>query len=91
MDHIDVFFVAPGDLAQSMGFVGQPFHPDVQETVDRAIAQIVAAGRVAGALASDSSVGSYVEKGARFISNSYDPWVKSGAEGYLKTLNAAVG
>ena len=91
VDHIDVFFVAPGDLAQSMGFVGQPFHPDVQETVDRAIAQIVAAGRVAGALASDSSVGSYVEKGARFISNSYAPWVKSGAEGYLKTLNAAIG
>ena len=34
---------------------------------------------------------SYVEKGARFISNSYAPWVKSGAEGYLKTLNAAIG
>ena len=90
VDHIDVFFVAPGDLAQSMGFVGQPAHPEVRAIVDRAIKQIVAAGRVAGALATaDVTATHYIETGARFISNSYAPWIKSGAESYLKALRSA--
>jgi len=29
VDHIDVFSVAPGDLAQSMGYLGQMSHPEV--------------------------------------------------------------
>src|SRR5438034_4600243 len=32
VDHIDVFFVAPSDLATSMGHIGNVGHPDVQRT-----------------------------------------------------------
>ena len=49
VDGIDVFFVAAGDLSQSMGYVMQMDHPKVVETIDRAIHQITDAGRVAGA------------------------------------------
>ena len=34
VDHIDVFFVAPSDLATSMGHIGGLQHPDVQHTID---------------------------------------------------------
>ena len=37
VDHIDVFFVAPNDLATSMGHIGNMGHPDVQKTVDGAM------------------------------------------------------
>ncbi|MCL0100100.1 aldolase/citrate lyase family protein [Dehalococcoidia bacterium] len=90
VDHIDVFFVAPGDLAQTMGFLGQHEHPEVQATVDQAIEQIVSAGRVAGALVSEATVGHYIERGARFISTSYTTWFTSGAAAYLNTLSSAV-
>ena len=46
VDHIDVFFVAPSDLAQTMGHIGNHTHPDVQRTIDQALAQIVAAGEL---------------------------------------------
>jgi len=36
VDHIDVFFVAPSDLATSMGHIGNVSHPDVQRTIDGA-------------------------------------------------------
>jgi 4-hydroxy-2-oxoheptanedioate aldolase len=88
VDHIDVFFVARSDLAQSMGFVGQPAHPEVDATVDRAIEQIVAAGRVAGTIVTDATVASYVEKGVRFLNVNYTPWLMSGAEGFLKNLGS---
>ena len=44
VDHIDVFFVAPGDLSQSLGLVGQMHHPEVRSAVDSALRQIVADG-----------------------------------------------
>ena len=88
VDHIDVFFVARSDLAQSMGFVGQPAHPEVDSVVDRALEQIVSAGRVAGTIVTDTTVASYVEKGVRFLNVNYTPWLMSGAEGYLKNLGS---
>ena len=89
VDHVDVFFVAPGDLAQSMGHLGGARDPEVQKTVDAAIEQIVGAGRVAGALATTASVESYIAKGARFISTSWPAWMTAGATAYLEKVAAA--
>jgi 4-hydroxy-2-oxoheptanedioate aldolase len=44
VDNIDVFFVAPNDLATSMGHIGNMGHPEVQGTVDKAITKIVQSG-----------------------------------------------
>ena len=44
VDHIDVFFVAPSDLATSMGHIGDLQHPDVQRTIDDTLARIQAQG-----------------------------------------------
>jgi 4-hydroxy-2-oxoheptanedioate aldolase len=86
VDHIDVFFVAPSDLAQSMGLIGQLDHPEVVATIDKAIGQIVGAGRVAGALVNDATVEDAIKKGARFIMTGWPAWVASGARGYLKRV-----
>src|SRR5207302_2089901 len=56
VDHIDVFFVAPSDLATSMGHIGDTGHPEVQQTIDGAIARIVQAGRAAGTLVNSAHV-----------------------------------
>jgi 4-hydroxy-2-oxoheptanedioate aldolase len=67
VEHVDVFFVAPGDLAQSMGLPGQTDHPKVQAAIDDAVARIAAAGRVPGVLATPATVRRYRERGARFL------------------------
>ena len=89
VDHIDVFFVAPSDLAQSMGHLGQAGHPEVQATIDRAIEQIISAGRTAGTLVNDANVEEYVKKGARFLMTGWPAWVASGAQGFLGKVEAA--
>ena len=86
VDQIDVFFVAPGDLAQTMGIVGDFTHPEVQEVVDQTLRRIVGAGRTAGALGVDANLERYLEIGARFILTVYDPWIKQGAEGFFSQL-----
>ena len=87
VDHIDVFFVAPGDLAQSMGLLGQASHPEVLQKVDQAITQIIASGRVAGTLVNDGNVGSYLEKGVRFVTTSVAPWLEKSAKEFLNRCN----
>lgn len=37
---IDVLFVGPNDLAQSMGYPGQPLHPEVQAVVEQVVRQV---------------------------------------------------
>ncbi|NJN84676.1 MAG: hypothetical protein HC802_21905 [Caldilineaceae bacterium] len=90
VDHIDVFFVAPGDLAQTMGFLGQPYHPEVQAVVQDALTRITAAGRVAGSLAHSATLARDVELGARFFLTSFDPWLRAGAQEFLSHV-ATVG
>ena len=87
VDHIDVFYVAPGDLAQSMGLLGQPNHPEVLKTVDKALTQIQDAGRVAGTLVKDDSVESYLEKGVKFVTTAIAPWLEKGAKDFLVRCN----
>ena len=86
VDHIDVFFVAPSDLAQTMGFIGQSDHPKVQETIDNALQQITAAGRTAGTLVTDEIIERRVAAGARMLFYSMDSWIKAGAQQFLGTI-----
>ena len=87
VDYIDVFFVAPSDLAQTMGHIGDPGHPEVQQAIDQAIARIVSAGRVAGTLVNDDNAAGYVEKGARFLLTSWNAWLARGARDFLSELD----
>jgi 4-hydroxy-2-oxoheptanedioate aldolase len=80
VDHIDVFFVAPSDLATSMGHIGNMGHPDVQKTIDGAITKIVESGRVAGTLVNSGNVDRYTRMGVRAVMTSFFPWIQAGVE-----------
>jgi 4-hydroxy-2-oxoheptanedioate aldolase len=67
VDHIDVFFVAPGDLAQSMGLPGQVGHPQLLAAVDGALGRIRAAGRVSGTLTTPRQLDHHLELGVQFL------------------------
>ncbi len=86
---IDVFFIAPSDLSQTMGHIGNAGHPEVLEAVDQAIAKIVGAGKVAGTLVNDGNVEAYARKGVQYLMTSWNAWVAQGAVGFInKTLGA---
>lgn len=50
---LDVLFVGPNDLAQSMGFPGQPGHPDVTAIADQVVSKAKAKGVKIGTTAAD--------------------------------------
>src|SRR5882672_10814627 len=80
VDHIDAFFVAPNDLATSMGHIGNMGHPDVQKTIDGALSAIVRAGRTPGMLVNTGNVEKYARMGVRAVMTSFFPWIQAGAK-----------
>jgi 4-hydroxy-2-oxoheptanedioate aldolase len=80
VDNIDVFFVAPNDLATSMGHIGNMGQPDVQKTIDAALTKIVQAGRTAGMLVNAGNVERYTRLGVRALMTSFFPWVQTGVK-----------
>jgi len=89
VDNVDCFFVAPGDLAQSMGYLGRASHPDVLAVIDKALEQITSSGRVAGGLVNDATVEHFIEKGALLLYTGWQSWVGVGARGFLDKVAAA--
>jgi 4-hydroxy-2-oxoheptanedioate aldolase len=51
VDGVDGLFIGPSDLAADLGHLGDNAHPDVRQTIDRAIVRIRATGKAAGILA----------------------------------------
>ncbi len=88
VDHIDIFFVAPNDLATSMGQIGNMGHPEVQKTVDGAIETIAESGRVAGTLVNAANVERYTRLGARVVMTSFFPWIQAGAKELMERAAA---
>ena len=82
VDHIDVFFVAPSDLAASMGNIADQKNAEVQKTIDGALSKIVAAGKNAGTLVLDETVERYAKLGVRCLFAPAAQWLSKGARNF---------
>ncbi|UOM34256.1 HpcH/HpaI aldolase/citrate lyase family protein [Acuticoccus sp. I52.16.1] len=70
---VDAVFVGPADLAASLGYLGQPGHPEVRAAVKDAVRRIRAAGKPAGFLSPDTAYAEeIVEAGATFVAVGID-------------------
>lgn len=76
VEGVDGVFIGPADLSASMGFRGNPGHPEVQAAIEDAIARIRQAGKAAGILSADEKLARrYIELGAAFVAVGVDTTV----------------
>jgi 4-hydroxy-2-oxoheptanedioate aldolase len=67
VDGVDGIFIGPGDLAASMGHIGNPKHPEVVAAIEQAIRRIKACGKPAGILSPDEGMAHhYIGIGSTF-------------------------
>ena len=70
---VDGVFFGPADLSASMGYPGQPGHPDVVRTMLDGIATVRAAGKAPGILMTDpAEARRYLDAGALFVAVGVD-------------------
>jgi 4-hydroxy-2-oxoheptanedioate aldolase len=73
VDGVDGVFLGPADLASSMGLLGKPSDPAVQEAVARGMATVKKAGKAAGTLTADRKLAHrYLAEGALFVAVGVD-------------------
>ncbi|WP_019546581.1 aldolase/citrate lyase family protein [Streptomyces sulphureus] len=68
VEGVDAVFLGPADLAAAMGHLGEPEHPEVVATIERALGTIVSCGKPAGVNAfNETYARRYLAAGARFV------------------------
>lgn len=86
VDHIDVFFVGPGDLSQALGHIGEFAHPAVTKVVDDTMRQIIDRGRTAGTVANRENIDHVAQVGAKFFLCSANAWIMRGFSALRRSL-----
>jgi 4-hydroxy-2-oxoheptanedioate aldolase len=73
VDGVDGVFVGPADLSASMGYLGQPAHPEVVRRIEVALREIARSGKAPGILCTDYKLARrYMAAGARFVAVGID-------------------
>lgn len=73
VDGVDGVFFGPADLAASLGHIGKPSEPVVQQAIAQGIATVRRAGKAAGILSADPLLArGYLQMGALFVAVGVD-------------------
>lgn len=83
VDGIDVFFIGPSDLSQSMGHPGNPREPVVARAISDTLAKIKAAGRTSGMPADATTLDNVRASGCRYIYSHLPKVLGDGARRFL--------
>lgn len=82
---IDVIFIGPTDLSQSLGFPGQPQHPTVQAGMQRIIDAVVGTDKALGIMVSSAAAAKeWQQRGARYIAIGLESLLGPAARDYLR-------
>lgn len=87
VEEVDVFFIGPSDLSQSMGFPGNPKAESVNRTIERTLERIVTAGKTPGMPSASDNVGDLLNQGVRYIYTHLPKLLKSGSKEFLHAAN----
>lgn len=84
---VDVVFIGPADLSQSLGFPGETGHPEVQTAIDKVIEAVSSASPVLGIFVPDPGAArQWRARGARYIATSLESILRRAIQDYLKSV-----
>ena len=89
IDGIDVLFLGPTDLSQSIGVPGQIHHPEVEAAMKRAARVVTASDKTLGLFAGTIEMArEWKHYGARYIATGTDGFIRNGMHEYLERVRA---
>jgi 4-hydroxy-2-oxoheptanedioate aldolase len=89
VEGIDVFFIGPSDLSQSMGYPGEPHAPPVAAAIGAAQRKIVAAHKILGMPTTTANVRDLLDVGVRYIYTHLPRLLGAGAASFRDAAQAA--
>lgn len=84
VEDVDVFFIGPSDLSQSMGHPGNPKAEPVKDAIERTLLKITSAGKIPGMPASVDNVDDVLNSGVKYLYTHLPKLVGAAASEFLK-------
>jgi 4-hydroxy-2-oxoheptanedioate aldolase len=92
VEGIDVLFIGPTDLSQSLGVPGEIAHPRVREAMDRVAEAVVPSPIALGVFAADPGMAAtWRERGARYFATGLEPLLRPAMKAYLDAVKTEEG
>jgi len=87
VDGIDVYFIGPTDLSNSLNIPGQTKDPLVVDLVEQTIKRIVAAGKTAGCITTDvQTARQYIDLGVRYLATHAIKQMVDGSKRFIEEV-----
>jgi len=87
IDGVDVLFLGPTDLSQSLGHPGDLRHADVLRAMDRVADAVVGSGTTLGIYAGTVDMTKeWLDRGARYFTTSLEPFLRDGMRAHLRDV-----
>jgi len=87
VDGVDIYYLGPQDLSNSLGIPGRAKDPRVVDLVESSIRRIAAAGKVAGCLAVEADAAKrYLDLGARYLATHVVRFMADGSRKFLEEV-----
>jgi 4-hydroxy-2-oxoheptanedioate aldolase len=67
VEGVDVFFVGPSDLSQSLGYPGQKSAPPVKKAIETALRKIAGAGKISGSAGDTDAIRGYLDQSVKYL------------------------
>lgn len=87
VEGVDVFFVGPSDLSQSLGFPGRPDAQPVREAMDHVFSTVAAKGKISGSAGDVDATRRYLGQDVTYLYTHLTTLLASGAGGYLNSVS----
>jgi len=88
VDDIDVFFIGPSDLSQSMGFPGRYDEPSVAHAIGSTFDKISKAGQIAGTPGNADKISSVLNRGVLYTYTHASKLLASGADVFFSAARS---
>ncbi len=87
VEGVDVFFVGPSDLSQSLGFPGRSDAQPVRNAMDHVFKTIAANGKVSGCAGDVNATRRYLDQGVSYLYTHLTTLLASGANSHLEAVS----
>ena len=83
VEGVDVFFVGPSDLSQSLGYPGRPDTPVVREAIEHVFATVKAAGKISGSAGHTDATVRYLDQGVAYLYTHLTALLATGTKAFM--------
>lgn len=88
VDGVDVFFVGPSDLSQSLGYPGRPDTPEVREAMEHVFSTVRAAGKISGSAGNAVATQRYLDQGVGYLYTHVTTLLSSASKAFLNEVGS---